>query len=149
MNLSEELYQLDGCGDVGRAVEGMSERAKRLESIAIDHWMNEALRWGATYDCAVAWAEKRLEDINKISLNENKEEWRRIKLSADSNLTRMEQLIYGRLCSYGSISHEEISGLTGSFGISDSAKVHISNIRKKTGAEIISVRGFGYTINKP
>lgn len=85
------------------------------------------------------------------NLNAKKEtaEWRRIKFSDDYNLTRMEQVIYDRLCSCGSISHEEISEFTGSVGISCSSRVHISNIRKKTGANIISVRGFGYSLNKP
>ena len=65
MKLSEELDQLDGCGDVGRAVEGMAARAKKLESIATNHWMAEALRRGATYDRAVAYAEEKLKLVNK------------------------------------------------------------------------------------
>lgn len=75
--------------------------------------------------------------------------WRNININKDSNLTPMEYLIYQKLRHNGSISHEEISEFSGCTGISKSTRIHISNIRKKTGAEIVNVRGFGYKINKP
>lgn len=78
------------------------------------------------------------------------ENWRKIKVDPVSNLTPIEQVIFAHLCENGSISHEEIALMTGSYGISPSTRVHISNIRrKKPDVEIISVRGFGYKINKP
>jgi hypothetical protein len=57
MKLSEELEMM--------SEKLLSERAKKLESIATDHWMSEAFRWGATYDRAVAYAEEKLKVVNE------------------------------------------------------------------------------------
>lgn len=105
----------------------------------------DKFRVGFVAGCA--WM--KLMMLRNLKAKKKTTEWRRIKFSDDYSLTRMEQVIYDRLCSCGSISHDEISDFTGSFGISGSSRVHISNIRKKTGATIISVRGFGYSLNKP
>ena len=63
MRLSDQLRQDNDSGDFGRALEGYSERAKKLESAAWELWHGEACSRGASREDAIEYANKKLEEI--------------------------------------------------------------------------------------
>lgn len=64
MRLSEELKQLHDCGDVGSAVEGLSERAERLEKVIFNKFYYYKLKLGpGGHEEAVDYANRSLDDI--------------------------------------------------------------------------------------
>lgn len=60
VKLSKQLKQDNDCGDFGEALEGYSERAKKLEEYAWEAWHKEALDWGASVEKAFEYADKKL-----------------------------------------------------------------------------------------
>lgn len=63
MKLSDQLQQDHLSGDFGDALEGYSDRAKKLEDAAWSAWHKEASNWGATNQQAVDFANEQLEKI--------------------------------------------------------------------------------------
>ena len=63
MKLSERLKQYHQSGDFGNALEGYSKRAEALEEAAWNAWHGEAIRWGATIEQAVNFANEQLSKI--------------------------------------------------------------------------------------
>lgn len=50
-------------GDALREAWARRDRVARLESLALDNWYAEALRWGATDERAREYAERRLSEL--------------------------------------------------------------------------------------
>jgi len=63
MKLSEQLESDHSSGDFGKALEGYSARAKKLEDAVYWALLDEAVRGGANPDKAVEFAAKRLKEI--------------------------------------------------------------------------------------